>query len=132
MKIILEPTNSLEMFRDIQFRLFKGVEYVTSAKVQMLGMFRILDAEERAKFVAVLAHHVQHEAPQVTAMLDASTLITGAEGTVRKRRELVAKCLEEIYGTGYASPTWRPNTEGSWSEFLAPADVLLAALEKAR
>ena len=49
MIIKLEPTGQFEVFRGVQFRVFTGVTD-RGIKVQMLGMFRIPDANERARF----------------------------------------------------------------------------------
>ena len=49
MIIKLEPTGQFEIFRGAQFRVFTGVTD-RGIKVQMLGMFRIPDANDRARF----------------------------------------------------------------------------------
>lgn len=54
MIIQLEPTGSFETFRGAQFRLFTGVTD-KGVKLQMLGMFRISDPNERAKFEAEIS-----------------------------------------------------------------------------
>jgi len=49
MIIKLEPSGQFEIFRGVQFRIFTGVTD-RGIKVQMLGMFRIPDANDRARF----------------------------------------------------------------------------------
>lgn len=49
MIIKLEPTGQFEIFRGVQFRVFTGVTD-RGIKVQMLGMFRIPEANDRARF----------------------------------------------------------------------------------
>ena len=49
MIIKLEPTGQFEIFRGVQFRVFTGVTD-RGIKVQMLGMFRIPDGNDRARF----------------------------------------------------------------------------------
>lgn len=134
MKIMLEPTNAVETFKGVQFRLFKGVTSMGSIPVQMLGMFRIADAIQRAQFVAQLTEAVQHETPMVTPMIAADTLITGAEGVVPKRREIAARAIEAAFLQGRAVPQHAASTqrEGSWTDFLPVADALLAKMEQAR
>ena len=50
MIIKLEPTGQFETFRNIQFRVFTGITD-RGIKVQMLGLFRIPDANDRAHFL---------------------------------------------------------------------------------
>lgn len=49
MKIQIEPTGSFEVFKGVQFRLYRGV---TNAGIplQFLGMFRINDPLQRQQF----------------------------------------------------------------------------------
>ena len=54
MIIKLEPTGSFETFRGAQYRLFTGITD-KGVKLHMLGMFRIPDANERARFEAEIA-----------------------------------------------------------------------------
>ena len=49
MIIKLEPTGQFEIFRGAQFRVFTGVTD-RGIKVQMLGMFRIPDANDQVRF----------------------------------------------------------------------------------
>ena len=49
MIIKIEPTGQFEIFRGVQFRVFTGVTD-RGIKVQMLGMFRIPDGNDRARF----------------------------------------------------------------------------------
>jgi hypothetical protein len=49
MIIKLEPTGQFEIFRGVQFRVFTGVTD-RGIKVQMLGMFRIPDGNDRVRF----------------------------------------------------------------------------------
>ena len=49
MIIKMEPTGQFEIFRGVQFRVFTGVTD-RGIKVQMLGMFRIPDGNDRARF----------------------------------------------------------------------------------
>lgn len=131
MKIVLAPTHSFETFKGVQFRLFKGT---TSAgtEVQMLGLWRVLDADKRGAFLAELANAVQHERPEVTALIaPGASLITGAEGVAMKRRETVAKALERAHAEGAGVQGYQA-TDYSWAEFAPAADALLAQLERMR
>lgn len=133
MKIILEPSNTIETFKDVQFRLFKGIAGAAGTPgipLHMLGMFRINDALERAKFVAMLTDAVQHQDQRVMPL--AGTLITGAEDAVKKRRELTARALLAVAKTAHSHPAADFDAEGMWAQFLPIADTLLAEMEKAR
>lgn len=49
MKIQIEPTGSFEIFKGVQFRLYRGVTE-RGVEVQFLGMFRIANPKHRVAF----------------------------------------------------------------------------------
>ena len=53
MIIELQPTGRLETFRGMQYRIFVGVTD-RGIRLEMLGMFRIPDPNENARFVSEL------------------------------------------------------------------------------
>jgi len=54
MIIKLEPTGQFEVFRGVQFRVFVGVTD-SGIKLQMLGMFRIPNDNDRGKFASEIS-----------------------------------------------------------------------------